>query len=261
MLHKIRIFIFSGINIAHSIRLEIHKEEKWGEKKLMSGVHNLIDSSLAHKLRLDTISNNLANINTNAFKKDVISFNQVLTMKNTSAIDLTPGPIRYTGNKFDVALGSPGFFKIQTSRGIRYTRDGSFTLNEDGLLVTQNGDTVLGQNGPIRINGSNVSMNIDGQVLVENEPVDRILVMDFRQPRLLRKEGSSSYIYQGEERDIFAAENVSVQQGYTEGSNVSPIQEMIKMVEALRAFESAQKAIQCMDEITDKMVNDPGLLQ
>jgi len=261
MLHKITILIFSGINIAHSIRLEIHKEEKWGEKKLMSGVYNLIDSSLAYKLRLDTISNNLANINTNAFKKDVISFNQVLTMKNSSAIDLTPGPIRYTGNKFDVALGSLGFFKIQTSRGIRYTRDGSFTLNEDRLLVTQNGDTVLGQNGPITINGSNVSIDIVGQVLVENEPVDRILVMDFRQPRLLRKEGSSSYIYQGEERDIFTAENVSVQQGYTEGSNVSPIEEMIKMVEALRGFESAQKAIQVMDEITGKMVNDPGLLQ
>ena len=226
---------------------------------MISGAYNLIDGALAHKLRFDTISNNLANINTNAFKKDIISFNQVLTMKNTSAIDLTPGPISHTGNKFDVALSSPGFFKIQTSRGIRYTRDGSFTLNLDRSLVTQNGDTVLGQNGPIKIDGSNVSIGIDGQVVVDNGAVDRILVVDFEQPRLLRKEGSSSYVYQGGEEDISPAEGVSVQQGYIEGSNVSAMEEMIKMVEVLRAFESAQKAIQVIDEITGKMVNEAGL--
>lgn len=226
---------------------------------MISGAYNLIDGALVHKLRFDTISNNLANINTNAFKKDIISFNQVLTMKNTSAIDLTPGPISHTGNKFDVALGSPGFFKIQTSRGIRYTRDGSFTLNLDRSLVTQNGDTVLGQNGPIKIDGSNVSIGIDGQVVVDNGAVDRILVVDFKQPQLLRKEGRSSYVYQGGEEDISPAEGVSVQQGYIEGSNVSAMEEMIKMVEVLRAFESAQKAIQVIDEITGKMVNEAGL--
>ena len=226
---------------------------------MISGAYNLIDGALVHKLRFDTISNNLANINTNAFKKDIISFNQVLTMKNTSAIDLTPGPISHTGNKFDVALGSPGFFKIQTSRGIRYTRDGSFTLNLDRSLVTQNGDTVLGQNGPIKIDGSNVSIGIDGQVVVDNGAVDRILVVDFKQPQLLRKEGRSSYVYQGGEEDISPAEGVSVQQGYIEGSNVGAMEEMIKMVEVLRAFESAQKAIQVIDEITGKMVNEAGL--
>ena len=226
---------------------------------MISGAYNLIDGALAHKLRFDTISNNLANINTNAFKKNIISFNQVLTMKNSSTVDLTQGPIRYTGNKFDVALGSPGFFKIQTSRGIRYTRDGTFTLNLDRSLVTQNGDTVLGQNGPIQIDGSNVSIDIDGQVIVDNGAVDRILVVDFKQPQLLRKEGRSSYVYQGGEEDVSPAEGVSVQQGYIEGSNVSAMEEMIKMVEVLRAFESAQKAIQVIDEITGKMVNEAGL--
>jgi len=79
------------------------------------------------QLRFDTISNNLANSSTNAFKKDIISFDQILTMRNSSKIDFSPGPIRYTGNELDVALDGPGFFKIQTDRGIRYTRDGSFT--------------------------------------------------------------------------------------------------------------------------------------
>jgi len=222
---------------------------------LISGIYKLIDGSLVQKLRFDTISNNLANINTNAFKKDIISFDQIFSMKNSSIVDLTPGPIRFTGNKFDVALETPGFFEVQTSRGTRYTRDGSFTLNLDRLLVTRNGDTVLGQNGPIKIDGSNVSIDVDGQVVVENDPVGKIVVVDFEQPALLRKEGSSYYLYQGEETDIFTSEDVNVRQGYIEMSNTNPVEEMIKMVEALRIFESAQKAIQSMDEITNKMIS------
>lgn len=228
---------------------------------MVPGIYRLIDGSLAQKLRFDSIANNLANINTNAFKKDIISFNQILTLKNSSTIDFAPGPIRFTGNKLDVALDRPGFFKIQTPRGTRYTRDGSFSLNVDGILVTQNGNIVLGQNGPIKINGGNVSIESDGTVVVGNERVDKIVVVDFKQPQLLRKEGNSCYRYGGEQGDIFTAENVTVQNGYIEKSNVNPTEEMIKMVETLRVFESAQKAIQCMDEITSKMVNDPGLLQ
>ena len=228
---------------------------------MISGIYKLIDGSLVQKHRFDNISNNLANVNTNAFKKDIISFNQILSLKSTSAIDFTPGPLSYTGNKLDIALDVPGFFKIQTSRGIRYTRDGSFILNVDKFLVTQNGDTVLGQNGPIKINGSEVQIDIDGQVVVENETVDKILVVDFEEPRFLRKEGSSYYMYEGKEEDILTAESARVRQGYIERSNVNPIEEMIKMVETLRAFESDQKAIQCMDEMNSRIVNDVGLIQ
>ena len=225
---------------------------------MVSGIHNLIDSSMIQKVRFNSISNNLANINTNAFKKDIISFNQMLSMKYVSETDFTPGPVKYTGNKLDVALETQGFFKIQTPRGIRYTRDGAFIINEDGKLATRNGDIVLGQNGPIPISGNDMSIINNGQVIIENNPVDKILVVDFAQPRLLKKEGSSSYIYQGKENDISTPENINLQQKYLEGSNVSPTKEMIKMVEAFRAFESAQKAIQCIDEITRKMINDAG---
>ena len=225
------------------------------------GIYKLIDGSLVHQLRFETISNNLANINTKAFKKDILSFNKTLIMKNISAVDFTEGPIGYTGNKLDVALETPGFFKVQTSQGIRYTRDGAFTLDADGVLINQNGDSVLGQNGPIRINGNGVSINHNGQVVVDNEPVDKILVLDFEQRQFLRKEGNSYYTYLGKEDDIFHADHVSVQQGYIEGSNVNPTEEMIKMIETFRAYESAQKAIQCIDEMNGKIINDPGLIQ
>lgn len=228
---------------------------------MISGIYKLVDGSLVQKTRFDTIANNVANISTNAFKKDIISFHRILSMKNSSTTDFSPGPIRYTGNELDVALETPGFFKIQTPRGIRYTRDGAFKLDVDRTLVTHNGDPVLGQSGPITINGKNVTIEPGGGVVVENEPVDTISVVDFRNLDLVKKEGSSCYVFQGQERDIFTAENISVQNGYIEQSNVNPTGEMVKMIMSLRVFESAQKAIQFMDEITSKMVNEVGRLQ
>jgi flagellar basal-body rod protein FlgF len=228
---------------------------------LISGIYKLIDGSLVQKLRFDTISNNLANINTNAFKKDTISFCEALSMQNSANIDLSPGPLRYTGNELDMALETPGFFKVQTPRGIRYTRDGSFTLNAERVLVTNHGDPVLGENGPIVINGSTVTVEPDGTVLAANEPVDTLVVVDFREPQFLRKEGSSYYTFEGEENGIVDPERISVQNGYIENANVNATVEMVKMVESLRVYESAQKAIQCIDEMNDKMVNQVGRLE
>jgi len=226
---------------------------------LISGIHNIVDGAMVQKLRFDNIANNLANINTNAFKKDIISFNQTLSMKCVSETDISPGPVVYTGNELDVALATQGLFKIQTPHGIRYTRNGLFTLNAQHFLVTPKGDKVLGQNGAISINGIKVSIENDGQVLVDDQPVDRILVADFKHPQLLRKEGFSYYMYQGGEEEISTAENVDVRQSYLEKSNVNPTEEMVKMIETFRAFESAQKAIQCMDEMTGQMVNSLGM--
>jgi flagellar basal-body rod protein FlgF len=228
---------------------------------LISGMYKLIDGSLVQKLRFDTISNNLANINTNAFKKDTVSFREALSMQNSANIDLSPGPLRYTGNELDMALETPGFFRVQTPRGIRYTRDGSFTLNAERVLVTKHGYPVLGENGPILINGSSVTVESDGTVVAANEPVDTLAVADFREPRLLRKEGSSYYAFEGEETDIVDPEVINVQNGYVERSNVDATVEMVKMVESLRVYESAQKAIQCIDEMNDKMVNQVGRLE
>jgi len=226
---------------------------------VISGIHNAIDGALLQKVRFDNIANNLANINTNAFKRDIIAFDQTLSMKYVSETDFSPGPVIHTGNELDVALATRGLFKIQTPQGIRYTANGSFSLNAEGFLVTRNGDKVLGRNGPIKINGNKVSIGKDGQVVVDNGPVDTISVVDFTQPQLLKKEGASYYMYQGGKEGIFPAENVDLQQGYLEKSNVNPTEEMIKMIETFRAYESAQKAIQTIDEMTNKIVNDPGL--
>lgn len=225
---------------------------------MISGMYNLIDGSMTQQLRFETIANNMANSNTNGFKKDIVSFYEALDMKSISNTDFSQGHLRYTGNELDVALSSKGFFKVETPNGLRYTRDGAFSINAEGNLVTGNGDTVLGQNGPITIEGGDVHIGNDGQVVVNNESVDKILVVDFDEPQLLRKEGGSYYSYQGKQKGISTESDAQIQQKYLEGSNVNPTQEIIKMIETYRAFESVEKAIQSIDALTGKMVNDYG---
>ena len=225
---------------------------------MISGIYNLIDGSLTQQLRFETIANNMANSNTNGFKKDIISFSEALETQSNSSTDFSQGPIRFTGNELDAALSSKGFFKIETANGIRYTRDGAFSVNAEGFLVTSNRDVVLGENGPITVEGGDVHIGRDGQVMVNNESVDKILVVDFDEPQLLRKEGFSYYSYQGENIGISTVPDAEIKQKYLESSNVNPTQEIIEMIETYRSFEAVEKGIQYIDALTNEMVNDFG---
>jgi flagellar basal-body rod protein FlgG len=105
-----------------------------------------------------------------------------------------------------------------------------------------------------------VSIGGDGQVQVNGEFVDTLMVVDFENLQLLKKEGGSCYAYTGEENEISTVEDVRIQQNYLESSNINSTEEMIKMIETYRAFESVEKAIQSIDKLTEKMVNDYALV-
>jgi flagellar basal-body rod protein FlgG len=226
---------------------------------IISGISGLVDGALIQQVRYETISNNLANLSTKGFKRDALSFNEVLTQKMYSASDFSQGPIQYTGNPVDLALNGKGFFKIQTPKGLRYTRNGTFGLGKDNTLVTQKGDPVLGDSGPIRVDGTEISVGTDGQVEVNGVLAGRISRVDFKNPGRLLKEGANYYVDPGEAQELPGPDKTTVHQGYLEESNVDMTEEMIRMVEASRAFESIQKGIQSMDEATGKLINDSGL--
>jgi flagellar basal-body rod protein FlgF len=225
---------------------------------MISGIYDLMDGAWTQDLRFDTVANNIANSNTTGFKKDIISFSQALDLQSTSKTDFSQGPMRYTGNDLDIALEAQGFLKIQTPNGIRYTRDGALSVNADGLLVTGNGDEVLGENGPISVAGGTVSIGTDGEVSVDNVPVDKLVVVNFDKPELLKKEGSSYYSYQGDDKEISKQSDAVVKQRYLEGSNVNPTKQMIEMIETFRVFEAIEKGIQAIDGSTNKLINDYG---
>jgi flagellar basal-body rod protein FlgF len=226
---------------------------------VISGMMGLVDGSLIQELRFETVSNNLANVGTNAFKKDILSFDEVLTMKTSSSIDFVQGPITQTGNAMDLALEGEGFMKVQTPQGLRYTRDGALTINKEKTLATQNGDPILGEAGPIAIQGNRLSVENDGSVLVDGERVGKISVVTFKDKSYLKKAGFSYYLHEGQDGEETPAEGTRLQQGFLEKSNINITEEMIKMVESFRAFESVQKAIQNIDEMTGKLINEAGM--
>ncbi len=227
---------------------------------MVSGIYEAIKGGFFAEQHMEIITNNLANADTAGFKKDTLTFDEVL--KERLSTDMRPGSLNYTGNKLDVALGEKGFFKIQTDRGIRYTRNGSFLLDAGGMLVTHSGDSVLSNNGPIRIKGAEIVITASGDVIADGRHADTLSVVDFTRPGFLKKEGDSLYVYDDPngEGSIIDHDPISVQQGYIETSNVNPVEEMTRMIKALRAYESYTKVIQTFDEANSKLINEVGKL-
>jgi flagellar basal-body rod protein FlgG len=222
------------------------------------GINDVLLGCQIQVHRLETIANNLANADTAGFKKDVLSFDHLLTTHQEANLD--QGNIRHTDNALDLALSGKGFFKVNTPDGIRYTRNGKFYLNGEGQLTTTAGDSVLGEGGPITIEGTDVAVDDSGRISVDGSEVDTLVVVFFAQPELLQKQGDTYYLYTGYDGEGPRPEGTSVKQGYIEQSNVIVTQEMIEMIETLREFESYQKVLQTFDETDAKVINDVGKL-
>jgi flagellar basal-body rod protein FlgG len=214
----------------------------------------VVQAGLKQEKKLDIISNHLANVETTGFKGDILSFDEAMNAVLT--VDQTQGDLKMTRGKLDVALNDEGFFKIETPQGLRYTRNGSFTLNANGDLVTGNGDTVLGVGGPININGTDVQVATDGTVEVDGEVVGQIAVATFENLEQLHKEGSSLFVYKGDPADEVLPQTIEVVQGALERPNVGTVAEMTRMIETHRHYESYQKIMLSFDETDSKVINE-----
>lgn len=260
------------------------------------GIYTALSGAIAQAKRLDTIANNLANVNTTGFKKDKQVFNEYLTANEqypetlqvprvTASIesfydmqagdrgyvdskgsytDFSQGPLKSTGNQFDVAVEGKGFFEILTPEGVKYSRNGSFKVDSQGRLVTKQGFPVLreglGQNPEsrtIQLETKNITISYDGDVYDGGANVGRLGLVDFVNPDLLQKSGNSLYsLKNGADDQIVIANESKIQQGFLEASNVNVIDEMTDMIAASRIFESTQKAIKAFDEMNGKLVNE-----
>ncbi len=247
--------------------------------------------ALVHQMRLEVLTNNLANINTVGFKEDRSSFRTFLPASSVAAkgsaegalisggrgvtgqqranvyvsfagtrTSFSQGELRNTGNPTDLALDGKGFFSIETPDGTQYTRKGNFTLNQDGVLVTQEGLPVLGESGRISVGNRTFNVDQEGNIWVDGNQMGTLKIVDFPQPRALEKVGNTMFTLKdpgvGENR----AEGVKVRQGFVELSNVGVIRMMAEMIEVLRAYESYQKVIHAISEANSKTVNEVGRL-
>ena len=234
-----------------------------------------LSRQIALHRELEVVANNIANLNTTGYKADGSVFQEFLmpvaragafqgSDQRLSYVhdratwhNFSSGPVRQTGNPLDVSIDGDAFLVVQTPRGERYTRNGSLQLNATGQLVTQGGDLVLGDGGPIQFQStdSNVSINPDGTITVResgNATSDsargRLRLVRFERAATLLKDGASMFRAPDGTAPQPADTNVRVIQGTIEQSNVSPVLEMARMIEISRTYSILSGMIQQMGE-------------
>jgi len=261
------------------------------------GIYSAVSGAMAQSSRLDTIANNLANVNTSGFKKDRQIFSEYLSafekandviqvpripasiesfydMQGGDNAYVNPagtytnfeqGTMRSTGSAMDVAIEGRGFFEVLTPQGVRWTRAGALQVDGNGRLVNKEGHPLLreGQQDPsqrlIQLNSRNVTISQAGDLFDGGNNIGRLGVVDFDNLDDLQKVGGSLYALKGNARSQpRPASEMRVQQGFIEGSNVNVVDEMTEMIAANRVFEAAQQAIKAYDQMDDKLINQVG---
>lgn len=219
---------------------------------------------------LDVTANNLANVSTNAFKRDGLVFRDALELSMNAggnpigeiSYGVVPegeytsfemGSISKTGNPLDLAItDSKGAFKVEVGGGqYRYTRDGAFRLNEQNELVDRLGRRVMDdRDQPITLDGSKIEVQSNGEVLVDGQPAATVGVFD----GTFVKQGQNLYV----STDARPNDQIGIQGGAIEGSNVNAVEAMVQMITLSRTFDMAQKSVQQHDELSQRLIQSLG---
>ena len=185
--------------------------------------------------------------------------------------DFRQGTLEKTGRPLDCSIEGKGFFEVLTPAGVRYTRQGNFSINSDGILVTGNGHPVLSRQGApdpgnptpippeervIRLQAGPLAISEDGLIYQNRTNVAVLSVQEFHEPQWLEKAGNSYYRNTDSRNLKFGPIQSGIHQGFIEGSNVNAVKEMTKLIEATRAYESHMQAIKTFQEIDGRTVND-----
>lgn len=266
-----------------------------------------LSGAIAQQKNVETIANNVANVNTPGFKKEQVVFKEYLAAleKGDAQIDLPQkewkpedfyrsynnedsfvkvdgaytlheqGQLSPTGNAFDNAINGPGFFEVLTPNGVRYTRKGNFSINNEGKLVTDQGFLLLSKAPPlsagpdgkiilttpaesraITVGNNKFTISLDGEVFSGANKAADLALVEFNDVHALKKEGSSLFINPDQQNVKVGESKTSVHQGFVEQSNVNAVGEMSALINANRNFESIQRVIKTYDTMSGKAVNE-----
>jgi flagellar basal-body rod protein FlgF len=269
---------------------------------LVRGLYTAASGALVAQSQADNVANNLANVDTSGFKQTLLQIQSAPALeiyrfqtdpgrqpgRATPGVSVAPyvgalgtgaqiydtpqdfaqGPLEETGNPYDLALsGSNAFFTIRTPQGIRYTRDGQFSLDAAGNLVTMDGNPVLSTNGtPVTINAQLGKVTIApdgtisqgpaaGQTTGTNVVTGRIALASFGNLLALRPEGDNDFVDTGNARPA-PATAASVQQGYLEKSNGNIVRSMVDLITAERWFDANERVIKAEDDATNQDITN-----
>ncbi len=272
---------------------------------MVKGLYTGASGMIALQESMNSISQNLSNVNTDGYKRETAvmkSFPEMLARRvnddgqvkfplgsydkapiagkigtgveyNESYIRFEQGSLSQTDAEFDFALEGDGFFTLETPHGIRYGRNGKFTVSGDGFVVDNNGNYLLGTGGRLQVARNNFKVDKDANITINpiiqhndfttvvgnewmpEQSLGKLKIVNFEQVRYLVREGNHLYAeskYSGEAQDHTSPK---VLQGFLEKSTVQPVDEMVRMIEVQRLYEANQKVIQTEDELVGQAVN------
>jgi len=273
---------------------------------MVKGLYTGASGMLALQESMNSISQNLSNVNTDGYKRETAvmkAFPEMLARrvnddgqvkfpmgsydkapiagKLGTGVEFNESYIRFdeqgslfqTDSEFDFALEGNGFFTMETPNGIRYSRNGSFTISGDGFIVDNNGNYLLGKHGRLQVARNNFKVDKDGEITINptvaydqfttktnnqwdpEQSLGKLKIVDFKHDRYLVREGHHLYSeskFSGSAKNI---DNPRVLQGFLEKSTVQPVDEMVRMIEVQRLYEANQKVIQTTDELLAQTVS------
>jgi flagellar basal-body rod protein FlgG len=238
----------------------------------MTDIVSLLTSSLTNDVdRLEVISRNLANLETTAYKRDmsVQEFRGLLSdslehgvevegIESSVVADHAQGTLKATGSDLDLAIDGKGFFVVRNQDSELLTRRGDFGVSSEGFLVVDGNKTLLGNGAPVYVGVESFEVKKDGTVFQKEDIISKLDIAEFADGE------SGNYLGKG----FYSGENIAlagelggstkIQQGYLEASNVSVMDEVVKMMELTRHFETSHVALKSYDSMLDVAINKVG---
>jgi flagellar basal-body rod protein FlgF len=238
---------------------------------------------VAQLQRLDVVTNNLANVNTPGFKKQVVAtqakeFDQTFAAQfeaqdpfaradherasgavvASAQVDFSVGAIRNTGNPLDAAIKHKNsFFAVQTPDGIQYTRAGNFSIDQNGDLVTQEGFPVISEGSAINVgNVPNVFIAEGGYVRSGRTNLGQIITVRIDDLNALVPVGGTRFKAEGVQ--VTPDEQPPITPRSLESANVSPIQGVVELINANRAFELYTRTASSLDQMNNQAISTVG---
>lgn len=245
---------------------------------MSDGIYAALSGAIAQERSLDVVANNVANVGTSGFRGDRLAFQESLSRARVgptpqsiryvdisrSQVDMNEGPVQQTGNPLDMALSGDGFFVVETPNGDRLTRDGSFRVDESGVLRHHLGHPLVNAAATdprqrqiiIPPGTTNVTIGSDGTVSSGDLVFGRVRVDTTPNPSTeLRHEGLTLLTPSPGVRTT-PATDFSVHQGFLEGANVNAISGMNELINANRSFDAFQRVISTFRSIDDRTARD-----
>jgi flagellar basal-body rod protein FlgF len=222
-----------------------------GSREMENTIYIGLSRQTALRRELSLVANNIANINTTAFKRELGVYATAQTknafvnkldfvIDHGTAVSFEPGALSNTGNDLDIAINGPGFIGVDDGSGVKYTRNGALSLSPDNQLITREGHAVVDEDGApivIPLEGGKIEIGRDGSVSAGAEIIAKIQVVEFKFLHLLQKNGDSLFESTEVPQDPV---NSTILQGSLERANVTPVKELVRMIDIQRSYDAVK---------------------